>query len=85
MKSITIHNLEDPLDTLIRQKAKIDGNSLNKTVKNLLAQALQVPSQDEEERKEDFLEFFVVWSENDEAVFFTRIRELDIIHQEDWQ
>ncbi|MFP4237002.1 MAG: hypothetical protein ACLFRQ_05665 [Desulfonatronovibrio sp.] len=85
MKSITIHNLEDPLDTLIRQKARNDGTSLNKTVKNLLAQALQVPSQDEKERKEDFLEFFGVWSENDEAEFCTRIRDLNIIHQEDWQ
>jgi plasmid stability protein len=85
MKSITIHNLEDPLDTLIRQKANNDGTSLNKTVKNLLAQALQVPSQTEEERKKDFLEFFGVWSETDEAEFCTRTRELNIIHQEDWQ
>ncbi len=85
MKSITIHNLEDPLDTLIRQKAKNDGTSLNKTVKNLLAQALQVPSQTEEERRKDFLELFGTWSETDENEFRMRTRELDIIHQEDWQ
>ncbi|RQD77267.1 hypothetical protein [Desulfonatronospira sp. MSAO_Bac3] len=85
MKSITIHNLEDPLDTLIRQKAKSDGTSLNKTVKNLLAQALQVPSQGEQERRKDFLELFGVWSENDENEFRLRTRELDKVHQEDWQ
>ncbi len=85
MKSITIHNIEDPLDTLIRQKANNDGTSLNKTVKSLLAQALNVTSQSEEERKKEFLDLFGVWSEADEAEFYTRTRELDIIHHEDWQ
>ena len=34
MKSITIHGLEDPLDTLIREKARQEGLSLNKTIKH---------------------------------------------------
>lgn len=36
MKSITIHGLEDPLNTLIREKARQEGLSLNKTIKLLL-------------------------------------------------
>ena len=35
MKSITIHGLDDPLDTLIREKAGKQNLSLNKTIKQL--------------------------------------------------
>ena len=66
-------------------KAKSDGTSMNKTFYNLLAQALQVASQGEQERRKDFLELFGVWSENDESEFRLRTRELDKVHQEDWQ
>ena len=40
MKSITIHNLDDKLDSLIREKAKKQGISLNKTIKTLLRKSL---------------------------------------------
>lgn len=48
MKSITIHNLDDPLYTLIRVKAKNEGLSLNKAIKKLLADALHLPERPEE-------------------------------------
>ncbi len=35
MKSITIHGLDDPLDTLIRERAGKQNLSLNKTVRQL--------------------------------------------------
>jgi len=33
MKSITIHNLDDPLDRLLQERARSQGMSLNKTIK----------------------------------------------------
>jgi len=40
MKSITIHGLDGPLDTLIREKARKQQLSLNKTIKLLLEESL---------------------------------------------
>jgi hypothetical protein len=37
MTSITIHGLEDPIDSLIREKERQQAISLNKTIKQLLA------------------------------------------------
>lgn len=85
MKSITIHNLEDPLDTLIRQKAKNDGLSLNKTIKKLLAEALNVPERPEEERREDFRDLFGIWTESDVREFQRRHRDLEKVDPADWR
>lgn len=44
MKSITIHNVDDPLDRLLQERAKSQGMSLNKTIKFLLAESLGITS-----------------------------------------
>ena len=43
MKSITIHGLEGPLNTLIREKGAKRRLSLNKTIKQLVATPLPIP------------------------------------------
>ena len=40
MKSITIHNLDETLENLIKERAKKQGKSLNKTIQALLNEAL---------------------------------------------
>lgn len=63
MKSITIHGLDDSLDRIIREKAKIEGTSLNKTIKKLLRKSLGVSGKST--IKSDFSEFLGVWSKQD--------------------
>jgi hypothetical protein len=84
MKSITIHNLDDPLDRLIREKAKNEGLSLNITIKNLLAEALGLSPKQGEERKKDFLDLFGVWSEQDAREFNKRISDFEKIDPGEW-
>lgn len=84
MKSITIHNLDDPLDSLIREKAKKEGLSLNNTIKKLLAESLGLSPKKGEERKRDFLDLFAVWSDRDVQDFNKRIIDLEKIDPGDW-
>ena len=84
MKSITIHNLDDPLDTLIREKAKSQGLSLNKTIKKLLAESLGLHPKDDKERQKDFLDLCGSWSKQEASNFTKRIKDLEKIDPEDW-
>ena len=42
MKSITIHGIDEPLEKLIKSRAREEGLSINKTLKKLLEQSLGV-------------------------------------------
>jgi hypothetical protein len=85
MKSITIHNIDDSLDTLIRRKSKETGKSLNKTIKSLLRQSLGLSPNNKKNNKDDFLEFFGVWSKSDEKDFIRKTDDLNKIDEEDWK
>lgn len=84
MKSITIHNLDDPLNTLIREKAKTEGLSLNNTIKKLLAEALGLAPKKGEGRGKDFLDLFGVWSGEEVKEFNKQAGDFEKIDQEDW-
>lgn len=84
MKSITIHNLDDPLNTLIREKAKTEGLSLNNTIKKLLAEALGLEPKKSKGREKDFRDLFGVWSNKERLEFNNRISDLERVDQEDW-
>ena len=84
MKSITIHGLDDPLDGLIREKAKSEGISLNKTIKKMLEESLGVKPKNPEDRKKDFLDLFGIWSEKDAEEFDQSIKDFERIDPEDW-
>ena len=82
MKSITIHNLDDSLDALIREKAKHQGSSLNKTIKRILKESLGVS--EDCSRKADFIEFSGTWSKKDEAAFRKQTQDLEKVDIKDW-
>jgi len=77
-KSITIHDLEETLDRLIREKAKSLNLSLDKTVKMLLKDSLVSGSavKQIEKRRKEFQDLFGAWSEADADEFLRCIDEL---------
>ena len=85
MKSITIHNLNDRLATLIEKKARESGNSLNKTIKVLLQQALGLKPEAERDNKEEFADLFGVWNENDFKEFEESVKDFEEVDPEDWK
>jgi hypothetical protein len=84
MKSITIHGLDDPLDTLIRQRAKQNKTSLNKTIKQLLAEALGLKKVNQENFEEDFKDLCGIWSKKDAQEFLKNTEDLEKIDESDW-
>ena len=84
MTSITIHGLEDPLDSLIREKARQQGISLNKTIKQLLAESLGI-SQDIKKSQHDFADLSGVWSSEELKEFTHTAQEFSITDPKDWE
>lgn len=84
MKSITIHGLDDPLDKLIREKARFYGLSLNKTIKKLLRDSLGI-SDRKRDNKQAFKDLFGVWSEKDLKEFEQSTKDFEKIDAEDWK
>ncbi|MEW6429386.1 MAG: hypothetical protein AB1568_15285 [Thermodesulfobacteriota bacterium] len=80
MKSITIHNLDEPLDALLRKRARQQGTSLNKTIKILLADALGIGSG----KRQDFLDLCGIWSPEEVVEFEKTQGDFEEIHPEDW-
>jgi hypothetical protein len=84
MKSISIHGLDEETEKLIKKRAKTEGTSVNKVVKRLLAKALGL-DRDNTDNREEFMDFFGIWTKDDEKQFFEAIKDLEQIHPEDWQ
>jgi hypothetical protein len=85
MKSITIHDLDEPLEAMIEEKAQEEGLSLNKTVKMLLRKALGLEERHNGDRKADFAEFSGVWSKADERELEKKTEDLRKVDSRDWQ
>ncbi len=84
MKSITIHGLDNATDNLIREKAKKDGLSLNKTMKKLLRKALGL-NENGKDHRDDFVEFLGKWSNSDVIEFQKQTKDLSEVNIGDWQ
>ena len=84
MKSITIHNLDSRLAALIERRAKEEGISMNKLVKSLLAQALELSPQQKLDRKENFGDLFGSWSRAEFDEFEKHTEDLRTVNPVDW-
>jgi hypothetical protein len=84
MKSITIHGIDKETEKLIKERAKSAGTSVNKIVKELLAKALGL-GKDKNDHRDEFLDLFGVWTEDDEEQFLETVKDLEVVHPEDWK
>lgn len=84
MKSITIHNLDDPLERLLQVRAKSQGMSLNKTIKSLLAEALGIRQNKTLNNKNEFMDLFGSWSAAEARSFLKAIHDFEKIDAKDW-
>jgi hypothetical protein len=84
MTSIIIHGLEDPIDGLIREKARQQGISLNKTIKQLLAESLGI-SRDINKPQHTFDDLFGIWSSAEIEEFNRNTQDLSVTDPRDWK
>jgi len=85
VKSITIHDLDESLESLIEEKAREQGLSLNKTVKLLLRKALGLEAGGNGDRRAAFAEFCGGWSKAEAAQFERDTKHFRKIDPRDWQ
>lgn len=85
MRSVTIHNIYEPLWAILKSKAQLEGQSLNKTIKMLLENATGVKPKVVQERKGEFSEFLGCWSKSDLNNFNKNISDFENIDAEDWE
>ena len=84
MKSITIHGMDDALDEEIRSKAGAEGQSLNKTIKHLLTEALGM-GKSSQDRRPDFQDLFGIWSHGDVEAFNRAIEDMGRVDPQEWK
>ncbi len=85
MKSITIHNLDDTLNALIREKARKERISFNKIIQQLLRQALGLKSSGNDIHKNDFSDLCGVWDKNDLKEFNKKLKEFNETDMREWK
>ena len=85
MKSITIHKLDDSLVRVLEERARREGVSMNRLVKSLLRAAVGLDKPPRTDHREEFLDLFGTWSEEEATRFDERIRELERIEPGDWE
>jgi plasmid stability protein len=84
MKSISIHGLDEGIKKKIEERAKSEGRSVNKIVKEWIADALgqgERPS----DRRAVFADLCGVWTEAEAAEFAAATAELNAMDPGDWR
>lgn len=84
MKSITVHGLDDDLDAGIRDRARTEGLSLNKTIKLLVRQALGIGERPPD-RRGDFQDFLGIWTAAEVEAFDLATQGFDQVDDADWK
>jgi hypothetical protein len=85
MKSITIHDLDAYLDGKIKERAKKEGTSINKTIKKILGEALTERIDAKPDHSEDFKDLFGIWPDSEQQEFLKNTQQFEAIQPEDWQ
>jgi hypothetical protein len=81
MKSITLHGISEDLDQRIAEKCRETGLSQNKTVIQVLEDAL-LPNMAERKRAE-LMPLLAVWTDEDLAEFERNTADFEIVEESD--
>jgi hypothetical protein len=84
MKSLSIHGLDEEMEKLINKRAKNAKMSVNKFVKELLRKSLGL-GPDKKDNSAEFLDFFGIWTKDEEKSFREAIKDLEKVNPEDWK
>jgi hypothetical protein len=85
MKSLTLHNLEEPLLALVREKAKAQNMSINQFLRDLIEKTIGYKKNKQARYIDDFRDVCGVWSQEQRAEFENNVKDFDHIDKGDWQ
>jgi plasmid stability protein len=84
MKSISVHGIDEETEKKIGERAKSEGKSVNKVVKELIAKALGLGERPPDNRAE-FADLCGVWTEEEAAEFAEAVAEFGAVDEKDWR
>ncbi len=84
MKSISVHGINEETEKKIAERAKSEGKSVNKVVKELIAKALGLGERPPD-KGEAFADLCGVWTEEEAAEFMAAIADLETVDAKDWR
>ncbi|NTU52035.1 MAG: hypothetical protein HGA94_06330 [Candidatus Aminicenantes bacterium] len=82
-KSISVHGIDERTEKAIEERAKSEGKSVNKIVKELIAKALGLGDKPPDNRAM-FEDLSGVWTEAEEREFLDSIADLETTDEKDW-
>jgi hypothetical protein len=87
MGSITLHNMEDSLYALLKQRARKEGKSLNRTIQALLAESVGLKEKTGKSRKKKdvYDELCGTMSPKELAQMEAAEKEFEVIDEMDWK
>ena len=85
MKSLTIHNIEEPLLAMLRERAKKDEKSINQTIKEMIEKAVGIKVPNRDPHRSEFEGFSGVWSKTDVQEFEKATKDFEKIDKDDWK
>jgi len=85
MKSLTIHNIDDQLLSLLREKAKQEEKSINQMVKEIMELSVGIKRVRQNSTNSEFKDLCGVWSENDVQEFKKATKDFEAVNSSDWQ
>jgi ferritin-like protein len=84
MKSLSIHGIDEKTEKAIGERARTEGKSVNKIVKELISKALGLGDKPPDNTA-DFADLCGVWTEVEAAEFLESISDLGSIDEKDWR
>jgi plasmid stability protein len=83
MKSISVHGIDKEIEQKIGERAKSEGKSVNRIVKELIAKALGMGEKPPDNRAM-FEDLSGVWTEAAEREFLDSVADLETTDEKDW-
>jgi plasmid stability protein len=87
MSSITLHNLSDSLYALLKQRARREGKSLNRTAQELLTESvgLEKKAAKSGKMKDVYAELCGVMSREELKIMRKAEKDFEVIEEKDWE
>lgn len=86
MKSISVHGIDKETERTIKERAKAGGMSVNKVVKELIANSLGFGNRGSgPDKREEFADLCGAWTNEEAEGFLRSIGDLKTVDPRDWR
>jgi len=84
VKSISVHGIDEETEKKIGERAKSEGKSVNKIVRELIAKGLGLGAKPPDNRAE-FMDLCGLLTETEAAEFMELVADLEIVDPREWR